>query len=57
MRRSLTEYAIMINFDFSLNPVIPLGTQEKLANSDFPIAVSFAYGDNDWTRVVDEDFA
>jgi len=57
MQKGTTEYAIMVNFDFSLYPAIPLGTPELLANPQFPIPVSFAYGEQDWTRVVDDDFA
>lgn len=45
-----------MNFNFSLEAHLPLGTKEKLANPEFPIPVSFIYGDNDWTRVVDQDF-
>ena len=26
-------------------------------NSNFPIAVSFVYGSDDWTRIVDRDYA
>jgi len=26
-------------------------------NPDFPIAISFVYGSDDWTRVVDRDYA
>ena len=57
MRAGTTEYAIMVNFNYSLYPHFPLGTADKLCNPDLPIAVSFIYGSNDWTRVVDDDFA
>jgi hypothetical protein len=57
MQKGTQEHCIMINFDFSLYPAVPLGTPELLANPEFPIPVSFAYGAQDWTRVVDDDFA
>ena len=55
-RPGTSEFALMITFNFSLQPYLPLGTPEKLASPEFPIPVSFVYGDNDWTRVVDQDF-
>lgn len=55
-RRGTSEHALMICFNFSLQPHLPLGTAEKLNSPDFPIPVSFIYGSDDWTRVVDQDF-
>ena len=57
MRPGTTEYAIMVNFNYSLYPHFPLGTEDKLSNPDLPFGISFIYGQNDWTRVVDDDFA
>ena len=51
-----SEYAIMVNFNISLQPYLPLGTEEKFCNPDFPIPISFIYGENDWTRITDSDF-
>ena len=56
MRNGTTEYGILLNFDFSLMAYLPLGTVEKLSNSEYQIPFSFIYGENDWTRVVDEDY-
>mmetsp|Transcript_24695 Transcript_24695/g.38429 ORF Transcript_24695/g.38429 Transcript_24695/m.38429 type:complete len:139 (+) Transcript_24695:824-1240(+) len=56
MRPGTTEYGLMILFDVSLQPKLPLGTDDKLNNPEFPIPISFVYGSNDWTRVVDTDF-
>ena len=37
---------------------LPLGTEEKLSNPDFPIPISFIYGDQDWVyNFVDGDYA
>jgi len=47
----------MVNFNFSLQPHLPLGISQKLADPEFPIPIAFAYGENDWTRVVDQDYA
>lgn len=55
-RPGTTEFGLMICFNFSLQAHLPLGTPEKLLREDFPIPVSFIYGENDWTRVVDQDF-
>lgn len=56
MRNGTTEYGILLNFDFSLMAYLPLGTVEKLSNPEYQIPFSFIYGENDWTRVVDEDY-
>ena len=55
--KGTTEYAIMVNFNFSLEAHLPLGTEEKYSNPDFPIPFSFIYGEKDWTRIVDKDCA
>jgi len=57
-RDGTTEVAIMVNFGINLKSHLPLGTEEKLANPDFPIPISFIYGDNDWVyHFVDQDYA
>jgi pimeloyl-ACP methyl ester carboxylesterase len=44
-------------FNPSLTAFLPLGDHEKLGSSEFPIPVSFFYGDEDWVKNVDEDAA
>ena len=44
-------------FTPALTPYHPLGTEEKLKNKDFPIPISFIYGEQDWTPFVDENSA
>ena len=56
MRKSTSDYALMITFNQALVAALPLGTPEKLANPDFPIPVSFIMGDVDWVRFADEDY-
>jgi hypothetical protein len=38
----------MINFKLTLQAIIPLGTEDKLADKEYQTPVSFIYGDNDW---------
>ena len=55
MRNGTTEFAIMICFDLGFYPKLSLGHPDRLASPNFPIPISFVYGDQDWVRVVDED--
>ena len=48
MRDGSTEYAIFTSFHLGMFAKRPLGLPEFLANPDFPIPVSFYYGDRDW---------
>ena len=48
-----SEYSIMVLFDSSFHAVLPL--HDSLASCAFP--VSFIYGDNDWTRLLDHNTA
>lgn len=48
MREGTSEYAPMVNFTITLQAHIALGTPDKLANKDFPLAITFIYGDHDW---------
>jgi hypothetical protein len=57
MRRGTTEYAIMLMFNPTLTAELPLGTKDKLGNPEFPVPISFFYGDEDWVVNVDEDAA
>ena len=56
MRKSTSDYALMITFNQALVAALPLGTRNKLSNPDFPIPVSFVMGDVDWVRFADEDY-
>ena len=48
----------MVNFDTDLYAHFPLGTEDKYMNPDgFPIPVSFVYGESDYMRAVELDFA
>ena len=53
MRKGTTEKALMVNFEFGLKCVTPLGDVLGQAPFDF----SFIYGDNDWVRSVEKDYA
>lgn len=48
MRDGSSEYAIFICFEPGMWARNPLETEDRLANPDFPIPVSFFYGDRDW---------
>jgi len=48
MNEGTTEVALLCAFDSSLFAHKPLGTPERLANSDVPFPISFIYGDRDW---------
>mmetsp|Transcript_36441 Transcript_36441/g.35298 ORF Transcript_36441/g.35298 Transcript_36441/m.35298 type:complete len:296 (-) Transcript_36441:257-1144(-) len=48
MRKGSTEYALLVCFKF-LYPLNSLCVKEKLLNPDFPVPVSFFYGDQDLT--------
>jgi cardiolipin-specific phospholipase len=48
MRDGSSEYAIFICFEPGMWPINPLENSDRLGNSDFPIPVSFFYGDVDW---------
>jgi len=57
MRPGTTEYALMICFSLGLySNVVPLGHEDKLCNKEFPIPISFIYGEKDWVRSVDSDY-
>lgn len=52
MRPGRTEYAIFFQFELGLFPHNPLGAVERLGNPDYPIPISFMYGDRDWMDAV-----
>ena len=48
MREGTTEYAIQVMFTPGLMAYEALGADDKLGCPNFPIPVSFFYGDKDW---------
>ena len=40
--------SFVILFKQSVMAHIPLATKDKLLNKDFPVPISFIYGDDDW---------
>lgn len=56
-REGTTEYALPLNFDIVLDCYTPLGTPDLMCNPELPVNVSFIYGDHDWVRDSEEDFA
>jgi len=48
LREGTTEYAPMVNFTLTLQAHIALGEKDKFVNSNYPLPVSFIYGDHDW---------
>ena len=48
MREGSTEYAIFTCFEFGMYAWNPLEDKERLGNPNFPLAISFFYGDDDW---------
>lgn len=56
MRPGTTEYALMICFDIMLYcRYPPLANPERMASKEFPIPVSFIYGDADWVLSLEGD--
>lgn len=51
MREGSTEYAIFSCFELGMFAVNPLETETRLGKPEFPIAISFFFGDRDWTDV------
>lgn len=56
MKKSTSDYSLMILFNQGMQAQLPLGTPDKLANPNFPIPVSFIMGSEDWVRYLDEDY-
>jgi len=46
-----------LNFDIVLDCYTPLGTTDLFCNPECAVNVSFIYGDHDWVRDSEEDFA
>jgi hypothetical protein len=55
MRDGSTEYGIQVEFELGqvLQAYIPLSACDRLAQRDFPVPITFIYGDLDWTLRVD----
>lgn len=49
MREGSTEYALFTCFELGMFAVNPLGADTRLAHPEYPIAISFFFGDRDWT--------
>lgn len=49
MREGSTEYALFVCFTLGMYPVNSVGTETRLRNPDYPLPISFFYGDRDWT--------
>ena len=54
MRPPSTETCLMIMFAPGMVCHHPLEAPEKLGNKEFPIPVSFIYGENDWVPLYEE---
>ena len=46
----------MVNFDTSLLAHLPLGTEDKLCNPDFPIPICFIYGGIDFMLLYEDEY-
>ena len=59
LRKGTTEYAINVTYDFQYNCLSPVGGPDHLGDVNFPIDVSYIYGEKekDWVRDLEEDFA
>ena len=47
--------AIMVEFEAGIQARVPLTNNEKLCSEKFPLALSFIYGEHDWTLRIDKD--
>ena len=56
-RDGTTEYAPMMNFTMSLNAHVSLGVPGKVCDKDYPLPLSFIYGDHDWVQGIEGDIA
>lgn len=54
MKKVETDLVLLINFDFSLRPFLPLGSKSVLGNSNFEVPTSIMFGEFDWMRKVDD---
>jgi pimeloyl-ACP methyl ester carboxylesterase len=57
MRPGTTEYALKMLFNMGMIAKLPLGTGDKLKSKNFPVAISFIFGDNDWVQKIDNGFS
>ena len=56
-RDGTTEYAPMMNFSLSLNAYVSLGVPGKVADKEYPLPISFIYGDHDWVQGIEGNIA
>ena len=47
---------LMVLFSRGFQAHLPLGTNEKFTDPNFPIPFSVIMGDNDWVRKCDDDY-
>jgi hypothetical protein len=47
--------AIMVEFEAGIQARVPLTNKDKLCNPNFPLPISFIYGEHDWTLRLDKD--
>ena len=59
LRKGTTDYAICVTYDFVYNCVAPVGGLDHLGNENFPVDITFIYGDkdSDWVLQMEGDFA
>lgn len=57
MRDGTTEIAPMIALNFFMQAFNALGEERNLAQNDYPIPISFIYGENDWVHILEEGTA
>ena len=50
MKEGTSEYSLMMLFDDSLHPYLPLMTPSKLANPALTLPISIIVGDDDWVK-------
>ena len=57
LREGTTEYGIINMFNGDLQAYLPLGGPDKLGSPDFPLAISFFYGELDWMLEIEDPAA
>ena len=56
MRQSTSDLGLQILFSKGIQSNLPLGTEDKFGDPNFPIPVSIVMGANDWVRKCDDDY-
>ena len=57
MSPSTSDRGLILAFNQGCVAALPLGAPDKLGDPDFPIPVSYIYGETDWARYVDEAYS